>query len=804
MTDKGPLVKSSQASKAQSDPTPMTPDGQGGQQKAPLVPLHQEGSRSPSKGGTSTPFSYATAVANRTKAPFTGSVECDQYRVLAAKARESPRILSIKLQRPPASNQEAEKPLSQLDWGELLFNSCGINPGDIRGVDFAAGGALNCEVKLTDNADITSYVGISGSYKNYSYNTLGPAEAEVLVTFKGVPLEVPDIEITWLLKSYGYKPSPEGVRHSPASVTSLDKEVSCKALESTTRSIRATPPTGRRLRGFYFWAGLQEADKPRKVSVDHKGRGPRQCPHCLKTAFETFPCPFNAKGSACKRHGATRTSLAQYNKILREQDGYQTLRQLMFSSPALDDQEPEQESDLPPAQLEMEGEVEVEEEEASSPRHPEELSSLLLHARSWAEEPSSLVSLQVEEPLEKQVATLTKQLSDAKDAATVEQREAARARQKLAQVELESKESKRALSLTRRRFVTETKALLSQGEQTWSSNTERLIDQLSNTVKLSDFFINAAGKLEVKEGHHPFADLNRDIQSMPSPRREKARSRADEIIQGVMRKTKTRVLQQEGSSSRPASRSREPDSEEEQSSSKAQKPSPTSPPHREVEVEMGAGNKEEQSSSTARKPSPTSSPHREEEVEKRTGNKEEQSSSKAQNPSPTSPPHLEVEEEDGKGKEGWPALPSPAKGGLQVPTKAPGGQHATSPPKDTKGPKGPGAQPQPSMGANSPPKDSSASKSQGHVAPTAEGPKSGLQKPGVSGKGPNAPGRNNKPSEDEGPLKGTPQKGSNPAGSNKATKDTSKPSGPHLKPPQLRPLGPLAKADFKVANKAKQ
>ena len=151
-------------------------------------------------------------------------------------------------------------------------------------------------------------------------------------SFKGVPLEVPDVEIIWLLKSYGYKPSSEGVLHSPVPVTSLDHEVSCKASESTTRSIRATPPTARRLRGYYFWAGLQEADKPRRVSVEHKGRGPRQCPHCLKTAFETFPCSFNAKGSACKKHGAKRTSLAQYNKVLREQDGYQTLRQLMLLS----------------------------------------------------------------------------------------------------------------------------------------------------------------------------------------------------------------------------------------------------------------------------------------------------------------------------------------------------------------------------------------------------------------------------------------------------------------------------------------
>ena len=511
--------------------------------------------------------------------------------------------------------------------------------------------------------------------------------------------------------------------------------------------------------------------------MEHKGRGARQCPHCLKTAFETFPCPFNAKGSACKRHGAKRTSLAQYNKILREQDGYQTLRQLMFSSPALDDQELEQESDLLPAQLELE----EEEEEDRTPRTPEEVPSLLLQVGSWAEEPSSLVPQLVKEPLEQQVASLTKQLSEAKDAAN---REAHRARQKLAQVELESKESKRALSLTRRRFVTETRDIISQDDsQTWTSNTERLIDQLSTTIKLSDFFINSEGKLEVKEGHDPFADLDRDIQVIPSQQRAKAKSRANEIITGVMCKAKTRVLQQEGNRSRSASRSREPDSEEEQSSSKAQKPSPSSPPHRAVGVEKGKGNKEEQSSP------------------------------KAQKPSPCSPPHPVAGEAEGEGKEGWPALPSPgAKVGPQVPTQALGSQKTTSPPKDPMGPKGPGAQPQPSTGANSPLKDSSASKGPDNQpqlipsqeAPKAEGPKSGLQKPGVSGKGPLSSWRTTKHSEEDSASKGTPQKGSNSGGPNRVIKETSKPLGPHLKAPQPRPQGPLAKGDSKVASKAKQ
>ena len=109
----------------------------------------------------------------------------------------------------------------------------------------------------------------------------------------------------------------------------------------------------------------------------------------------------------------------------------------MFSSPALDDQELEQESDLPPAQLELE--EEEEEEEDMSPRTPEEVPPLLLQVGSWADEPSCLVPQQAKEPLEQQVASLSKQLSEAKEAAS---READRARQKIAQVELESKESK--------------------------------------------------------------------------------------------------------------------------------------------------------------------------------------------------------------------------------------------------------------------------------------------------------------------------------------------------------------------------
>ena len=115
--------------------------------------------------------------------------------------------------------------------------------------------------------------------------------------------------------------------------------------------------------------------------------------------------------------------------------------------------------------------------------------------------------------------------------------------------------------------------------QSWSTNTEHLIALLATTVKLSEFTMSPEGKLTVKKGYDPFADLQKDIQSVPVQHRDKARARAQEVIRGVMNRTKTRMLQMESNKSRSASRSREPDSEEEVSSSKVPKASPLSPPH---------------------------------------------------------------------------------------------------------------------------------------------------------------------------------------------------------------------------------
>ena len=141
---------------------------------------------------------------------------------------------------------------------------------------------------------------------------------------------------------------------------------------------------------------------------------------------------------------------------------------------------------------------------------------LLLQAKSWADEPSSLVPLLAEEPLEvqepagepleQQVATLTKKLAEVEDAAN---KAASNARERISQAESEARESRRCLNKGRQHCVTKIKELMSVEEHN-PGQLGHLTALFATTVKLSDFTMSSEGKVSVKEGCYPFADLTRD------------------------------------------------------------------------------------------------------------------------------------------------------------------------------------------------------------------------------------------------------------------------------------------------------
>ena len=542
-----------------------SPRGQGKAGQSPLAIKFQRAnsqfkrpSRATNQGAPKSPFSYAAATAARSMAPFISSSECEQYRALAKKARDSPRVLSIKLQRPPAASQGPESPPDQAEWGDLIFNACGVDPKDIQGIDFEAGGQLNCEVKLAKGSDLAKYAGKTGLFKDYNFNTYGPAESEVTITFKGIALSVPDLEIIHLLKSYGYKPSESGVQHTPVPVTSSNPEVGCKAEESTTRTIKAVPPTSKRLRAYYFWAGIQESDLPRRVTVDHKGRGPRQCAHCLRGPQDPFPCSFNGKSSACKKHNSSgRTSLAQYNKLLREQDGYSSLKSLMLTS-------------SPAAETEPEADEKDSDSEESTPH--------LVQPVSWAAEPRTFSPEKDREDLESQVLSLTKKLADSEKSAKEATNRSRKQRHQISQVNKEAAENRHSLSLSRDHCISRLRQLLPEEENpSWSNNTECLISMLASTTKPNNFTLSQDGVLSVKDGKSPWADLYKDISSIPEKDQAKALMRVNEVIEGAQAKIKERMQHLANNKARSVSRGRVTDSDDEVKSSKFQKSNPPSP-----------------------------------------------------------------------------------------------------------------------------------------------------------------------------------------------------------------------------------
>ena len=265
--------------------------------------------------------------------------------------------------------------------------------------------------------------------------------------------------------------------------------------------------------------------------------------------------------------------------------------------------------------------------------------------------------------------------------------------------------------------------------------------------------------MTVKKGCDPFADLLKDIQSIPAQSRDKAKSRADEVILGAMTKIKVRKLQLENNKTRSASRSREPDSDDEESSSKIPKASPLSPPN------MGPG-----SECWPALPTPGAKVCLQEPIQALGGQVE---ATPRKEPPGTSSPRK--------------VLP-PTKVLVTPPQQSPTG--ATSPHKDPMAPKGPEAQPQPNSS---------------QVALKSDGPASGLKDPLV-------PVRTPKHTEEESASKGVPQKGTkegpleagHPGVSNKWTKEVLKSQGSNLKTPQPRPQGSTGKGDSKVTLKARQ
>ena len=151
------------------------------------------------------------------------------------------------------------------------------------------------------------------------------------VTFKNVPLYVPDEEILHLCGIYGSvvdnKVYKEHIR-----VTTTNKE---GVLVSPTRYVIMQMDKGATFNNFYWMEGPMPGDPGRRIQVFHQGQA-QQCSNCFKTA--SSGCKGAGNGKACVKFGGQRAKMSVYMNYLKATTGYESLkakylRQLSKTSP---------------------------------------------------------------------------------------------------------------------------------------------------------------------------------------------------------------------------------------------------------------------------------------------------------------------------------------------------------------------------------------------------------------------------------------------------------------------------------------
>ena len=198
---------------------------------------------------------------------------------------------------------------------EFLFDILKISPSDCLRFNYVTGRYDTKEVMFKPGVDISPYIGFF-EFMEHEITTRKQRSNVTKVTFKNVPLNVPDDEIIHLCGTYG-KPLDYIVHYEKLN------NLRNKGMLGGTRYVEVELFPGASFNNFYWLEGPLPGDIGNRVTVLHPGQT-QQCSHCLKLA--TSGCPSKGNGKACEALGTKRTNLSSYMELLRLKHGYQSLK----------------------------------------------------------------------------------------------------------------------------------------------------------------------------------------------------------------------------------------------------------------------------------------------------------------------------------------------------------------------------------------------------------------------------------------------------------------------------------------------
>ena len=247
------------------------------------------------------------------------------YEEIIADAKSNRNILEINLKK-NSSDEVRPSNLTFDQLGELLFDKLKLKSEDCLRVNFSSHRYDTREVILKPTVDLSPYIMEIDDFYGHSVISKRQSSKVTRVSFRNVPLNVPDEEIVHLCSFYG-KPVNNSVEY--------EKIVNDKwgVLQGSTRFVDMELSPGARFMNYYWMEGPLPGDRGCRITVLHSGQE-RQCSNCLRTMSNG--CPGQGQGKVCKAQGTQMARMTDYMTYLFKKIGYESLKMKHLKSfPAL-------------------------------------------------------------------------------------------------------------------------------------------------------------------------------------------------------------------------------------------------------------------------------------------------------------------------------------------------------------------------------------------------------------------------------------------------------------------------------------
>ena len=248
-----------------------------------------------------------------------------KYAEIIATQKSQRNVLEIKMKKTNQDNRAAMdhtivKNLTFDDVSELIFEIINIQFEECIGVDYFTGRYDTREVMLKPDVDYSKYITIDPIlFKDHEITVKKMLNDVTKVTFKNVPMYVPDEEILHLRGIY-YIVVDKKVYWEQLRITTTTKK---GLLTSPTRYVLMNLNNGAQFNNFYWMEGPMAGDPGRRVTVLHHGQA-QQCFHCFLTA--STGCKGAGNGRACSKTDQIRAKMSTYMQALKTTTGYESLK----------------------------------------------------------------------------------------------------------------------------------------------------------------------------------------------------------------------------------------------------------------------------------------------------------------------------------------------------------------------------------------------------------------------------------------------------------------------------------------------